>query len=307
VRPVATTSAQHWQDNPIADGEQLSIDESAYPDKDWQAGVGFVYEPGNGAVEYYVSSFGSEPPVGFGGKSGKHASPRVREKEPLRFHMKQQRADAIPTSASPSTDGVSMPALAGGDTIEQALVRSEEAESDWLLTVPGIAMSAAQREAMMRMPAFSDDGDPLFGPAVWKYREANANGAERAVATGVVDAFGRPLRPMFAETDGAPADGDGRPMAESLHHLGESLDKAAGAVGPKAVVAALQGAVNDLGDAQVKVETPRDGKQAKRLMPRLLPDGIVGPKTGQAVRLALHHAGPKRVAEALDARLRLPT
>jgi hypothetical protein len=168
-------------------------------------------------------------------------------------------------------------------------------------------MSEAQREAMMRMPAFTDDRDPLFGPAVWKYRDANARAAERAVATGVVDAFGRPLRPVFAEADGTPADAEGRPMAEALQLLGRSLDKAAGAIGPKAAAAALQGALNDLGDAQVKAATPRDGTLARPLVPKLLTDGVIGPKTGQAVRLALHHAGPKRVEEALDARLRLPT
>ena len=66
---------------------------------------------------------------------------------------------------------------------------------DALLTVPGAAMSAAQREALMKLPAFSDQGDPLFGPAVWKYRDATARAAERAVATGAIDAFGRPARP----------------------------------------------------------------------------------------------------------------
>lgn len=32
----------------------------------------------------------------------------------------------------------------------------------------------------MQLSAFSDDSDPLFGPAVWKYRDAYAQAAERA-------------------------------------------------------------------------------------------------------------------------------
>jgi len=119
----------------------------------------------------------------------------------------------------------------------------------------------------------------------------------------IADASDRVRRPVFADTDGAAADADGRPMAEVVAKVDTSLGEAAGAVGPDAAVAALQGAVNDVGDAQVRARSPREGEQASRLVPRLAVDGVARPRTGEAVRLALHHAGRSRLDEALSARL----
>lgn len=172
------------------------------------------------------------------------------------------------------------------------------------MTVPGRAISGRQRDALMQMPAFSDEGDPLFGAAVRKYRDANAGGAARAVATGAVDIFGRPPVPVYAAGDGKPADVDGRPMAEAQAGVGRRLDAAAAEIGTQAAAAALQGALNDLGDAQVAAETAPDGLRANRMVPRIVVDGVIGPQTRQALRLALHRDGDSRLGDALDGRLR---
>jgi hypothetical protein len=116
--------------------------------------------------------------------------------------------------------------------------------------------------------------------------------------------FGRPVRPLFAEVDGAPADRDGRPMAEALAAMGGQLDEASKAVEPAATAKALQRAVNDLGDAQVREESPPDGRMANRVLPQLVVDGAIGPRTGEAVRLAMHHVGAPRLGEAFAQRLK---
>ena len=191
----------------------------------------------------------------------------------------------------------------GEPSLGQSLLAMGSIDGDRQLTVPGDAMSLAQREALMRLPAFSDDGDPLFGAAVWKYRDANAGGLARAAKQGRVDPFGRTVQPVFAEIDGAPADAEGRPMADATRELGARLDMAANAHGAPMAVAVMQRALNGLGDEQVRAETPRDGRQARRKIPRLLVDGILGPKSQQATRLALHQLGAGPVSTRLQQEL----
>jgi hypothetical protein len=267
-------------------------------------GGGFVYEPGNWAVRYHRSQYRGEPPVGFG--ADPHAVEPTPAERPQRYpptrpkgegHMDAGRATGGAGWGSRSKPAA--PAVSPG----QALLTAPDTEGALLLTVPGGAMSMAQREALMGLPAFSDESDPLFGPAVWKYRDANAHGAARAVAAGAIDIFGRPARPVFADADGASADADGRPMAAALADVDAWLGKAAGTAGPAAAVAALQGAVNDVSGAQARERSPRDGEQANRLVPRLLVDGVAGPRTSEAVWLALHHVGAGRLDKALQARL----
>lgn len=315
VRPIAITSPQFWEKHPVVDGRRLTVEEAAFPDETWATGVDFVYEPDNGAVEYYRSEYGTEPPVGFGGDPSREPPQPDGRQQQGRPHSDEEAA--TPERAGRVLDasglgdrseinaGSATPAPTDGQrrTSGQSLLAGEAADPDRLLTIPGQAMSRAQREALMALPAFSDDSDPLFGPAVWKYRDTNAHAAERAVAMEQVDVFGRPTGPVFHETDGAPADAAGRPMQEAVTGVAQDLDGAADKMGPQAAVATLQRAVNDLGDADVRAKTPKDGKQANRLWPRLAVDGQAGPRTSEALRLALHHAGQTRLSETMATRL----
>jgi hypothetical protein len=58
VPHIALTSARHWEDNPVAEGERLSYVDAAFPDRGWMTGEGFLYEPGNGSMRYFESYYG---------------------------------------------------------------------------------------------------------------------------------------------------------------------------------------------------------------------------------------------------------
>ena len=235
VRPIATTSPQYWKDNPIVDDDEISVAQASYPDEYWRSGADFVYEPGNWAVKYYISQYFTDPPHGFGGEPGDDDQSALQKRAQPRSSLRrltsggpdrQSATDATSNTRNLPADNGVFPSQEQRDNrnVERVVKRGHPvllsgAASDGqdLLTIPGPAVSAGQRDALMRSPAFSDPSDPMFGPAVAKYREANAAGADRAVALGVVDGFGQPVRPLFADRDGALADAGGQSIGEARH------------------------------------------------------------------------------------------
>ena len=92
-------------------------------------------------------------------------------------------------------------------------------------------------------------------------------------------------------------------MADAMADIAQKVGQAGRGADPSEAVAALQGSINDMGDRQVRMQTPTGGKQARRLFPRRAVDGIIGPRTRQAVKLGLHMVGPDQLMKAMENRL----
>jgi hypothetical protein len=91
-----------------------------------------------------------------------------------------------------------------------------------------------------------------------------------------------------------------RPLGAAARELGRVLAATGESVGDSAAVSGLQRVLNRLGDEQVEAETPKGGTMARPKVPKLLVDGVLGPKTRQAARLALHQSGARLVVDRLQ-------